>query len=50
MKHFLNDNFTAVIHNILNSKVFFLVENHIQGSSIYKQFQHDKRKNLREKN
>ena len=50
MKHFLNDNFTAVIYNILNKKIFFfLEENHIQGSCIYKQFQYDKRKNLREK-
>ena len=50
MKHFLNDNFTAVIYNILNNKVFFfLVENHIQGSCIYKQFQHDKRKKFKRK-
>ena len=50
MKHLLNDNFTAVIYNILNSKVFFFLrENHIQGSCIYKEFQHDKRKKFKRK-
>ena len=50
MKHLLNDNFTAVIYNILNSKVFFFLrENYIQGSCIYKEFQHDKRKKFKRK-
>ena len=50
MKHFLNDNYTAVIYNIFNSKVFFFLrEIHIQGSCIYKQFQHDKRKKFKRK-
>ena len=50
MKHLLNDNFTAVIYNILNSKVFFFLrENYIQGSCIYKEFQHNKRKKLKRK-